>query len=356
MNKMFIWLYMLFKRQLKKLSLYVIIIAMILGTLFIRHIAMNYQVELTVGVLNEDKSYEVEKSDTYVAENIVQHMIGHKGLIRFLEYDDEEQMRADVQKSNIFAGYILKKDFWKKIMDNNMEESVKVITTPDSVVSKITNELVFSYVMREYTYDILLYDTYNTGYFEEEDDKKVAVDLRKAYEKNLTNGSTFSAEYKGAKEYGSTIEVNVFDYISPIIKGIIGVLIFLAALCGALILYGDKESGAFGRFTKSQTAVISLVEIFIPAFLTGVAGFACMMATNQYTGSLKEVVHMILYLVFVTLYSFLLNEIIHNKIIFLSLVPVFVMASLLFCHVFINLSTIVPEFKYISMILPPNYF
>lgn len=355
------WLFMLLKRQLKKISLYVIIFCMIGSTCFVRHMAVNFGVSIKIGVMNEGETgtegtEEMYRYDTETADRIIELLTGHRGLVRFVEYDSEEIMEKDVRTSEIYAGYIFDKDFWKKVRDDNLKDSIKVISAKDSIVSKITNELVFAYVMEEYAYDVLFYDTCDTGYFDQEDREKIAEDLRKYYEDNLTNGSTFSVVYRGGKESDNRIEMNVFDYISPVVKGITGVLIFLAGLCGTLLLYQDKDNGTFSRFTVMQTAVISFVEIWIPVFLTGITGMICMILAGLYSGSPAEWGHMAAYLILVTLYCMVLRGIIRNRIAFLAMIPVFMMASLLFCHVFINLNTIVPEFKYISMLLPPYYF
>lgn len=354
------WLFMLLKRQLKKPSLYVIILCMAGSTFFIRHVAVNFGVNINIGIMTGESDTLAENSeegdDTEIARNIIKRMTDHKGLVQFIEYTDETELENDVRTSEIYAGYVFEKDFWKKVKERQIKDSVRAVSTPDSIVPKITNELVFSYVMQEYTYALLLYDTYDSGYFEGEDREMLAEDLRKFYLNNLTNGSTFSVAYSGKKESGGRIEMDVFDYISPMVEGLTGVLIFLAGMCGALILRGDRDSGAFCRFTVIQTGLVSLTEIVIPTFLTGAAGMACLILTGRYSGTPGEWAHMGLYILFVSLYCLVLNEIIRSRTLFLAMIPVFMMASLLFCHVFLNLNAIIPEFKYIAMILPPSYF
>ena len=355
MNRVVTWLLMLLKRQLKKVSLYVILLAMAASTFFIRHIAVNFTVSVNIGVMNGN---EAQKDGDSIgnAGKIIELMTGHRGLVKFVEYNNEEEMENDVRTSEIYAGYIFSPDFSKKVEDNELNDSVKVISTKDSIVSKITNELVFSFVMQEYTYAMLFYDTCETGYFDEFDREQIEKDLRKFYEDNRTNGSTFSVEYNGVRESKNQIELDVFDYISPVVKGIIGVLIFLSGLCGTLILYKDKDSGTFARFTALQAAAVSFAEIVIPVLLTGMTGMACMIFSRLYQGSLEQWAHMFGYLLLVSLYCLFLNGIIRNRVVFQAAIPVFLMASLLFCHVFINLNTIVPQFKYISFLLPPYYF
>ena len=361
MKKAMIWLFMLLKRQLKKISLYVIILCMMASCFFIRYVAVKFSVNINIGVMNEKTEQDLPADgtsgyDTMISERIMELMTEHKGLVKFVEYDSEEELEKDVRTSEVYAGYIFDQDFWKKVRDDDLKDGIRVIAAKDSIVSKITNELVFSYVMQEYTYDMLFYDTCDTGYFDGEDQEALAEDLRKYYEDNLTNGSTFSVIYSGVMDTGSRIEMNIFDYISPMVKGITGVLIFLSGLCGTLILYRDKESGTFSRFTAAQTLAVSFAEILIPVFLTGISGMICLLLTGLYSGSPAEWGHMLCYILLVALYCLVLNQILRSRTVFLAMIPIFMMASLLFCHVFINLNNIVPGFQYISMLLPPYYF
>ena len=361
MKQGMVWLFMLLKRQMKKVSLYIILLGMIGSTFFIRHIAVNFSVNISIGVMNEQSGEtEGDENGSDMAQRVLGLMTEHKGLVKFIEYDNEEQMKQDVRTSDIYAGYVFMHNFGKNVGKEKLENSVKVISTENSIVSKITNELVFSFVMQEYTYALLFYDTCETGYFDEFDEKQIAEDLRRFYEENRTNGSTFSVAYSGVKEQSNRMDMDIFDYISPMIHGVIGILIFLAGLCGTLILYKDRESGTFARFTTVQTIAVSFAEILIPVFLTGMTGMVCLIfsgiSQRISQGMMGQWGHMFFYVILVSLYCLILSRIIRNRTVFQAAVPVFLMASLLFCHVFVNLNTIVPQFRVISLLLPPYYF
>lgn len=369
MKQGMVWLFMLLKRQMKKVSLYVILLGIVGSTFFIRHIAVNFSVSISIGVMNEQgEKPQGEENASDMAQRVLELMTGHKGLVKFIEYDNEEELKQDVRTSDIYAGYIFMQNFGRDVAKEGLKDSVKVISTEDSIVSKITNELVFSFVMQEYTYALLFYDTCETGYFDEFDEEQIAEDLRRFYEENRTNGSTFSVAYSGVKKQSNQMKMDVFDYISPMIHGMIGVFIFLSGLCGTLILYKDRECGTFARFTTVQTIAVSFAEILIPVFLTGMTGMVCLVFSGISQGTLQEILqgilqgimvqgtNMFFYIILVSLYCLVLSKIIRNRTVFQAAVPVFLMASLLFCHVFINLNTIVPQFKIISLLLPPYYF
>lgn len=358
MKRAGIWFWMLLKRQLKKPSLYIVIICMVVCCFVIRSAASGFTVNLAVGIMNEDtgEKQAEDGDDAGIAADITELMESHRGLFRFVVYSDEEELKNDVRGSKVYAGYIFQKDFWKTVKDQNIKNSVKVISPKDSMIPKITNELVFSYVMQEYAYALLLYDTFDRSYLRDEDREEMADVLRGYYEENLTNGSTFSVKYHGAKAVNGNVKLDIFDYISPVIDGICAVMIFLAGLCGTITLREDKTCGTFARFNRRQTALTGLAEIFISVMITSAAAFAILIMTGRYAGTAGEVLHILLYAAGVTIYCFAVNLVIRNKTFFIAMTPVFLMASLLFCHIFLNLELLVPQLKYIAMFLPPSWF
>ena len=347
MKRAGIWFWMLLKRQLKKPSLYIVIICMVVCCFVIRSVASGFTVNLAVGIMNEDtgEKQAEDGDDAGIAADITGLMESHRGLLRYVVYSDEEELKNDVRGSKVYAGYIFQKDFWKAVKDQNIKNSVKVISPKDSIIPKITNELVFSYVMQEYAYALLLYDTFDRSYLKDEDREEMADVLRGYYEENLTNGSTFSVKYHGAKTVNGKVELDIFDYISPVIDGICAVMIFLAGLCGTITLREDKTCGTFARFKRQ-----------IPVMITSAAAFAILIMTGRYAGTAGEVLHILLYAAGVTIYCFAVNLVIRNKTFFIAMIPVFLMASLLFCHIFLNLELLVPQLKYIAMFLPPSWF
>ena len=331
---------------------------MVVCCFVIRSVASGFTVNLAVGIMNEDtgEKQAEDGDDAGIAADITELMESHRGLLRFVVYSDEEELKNDVRGSKVYAGYIFQKDFWKAVKDQNIKNSIKVISPKDSMIPKITNELVFSYVMQEYAYALLLYDTFDRSYLKDEDREEMADVLRGYYEENLTNGSTFSVKYHGAKAVNGNVELDIFDYISPVIDGICAVMIFLAGLCGTITLREDKTCGTFARFNRRQTALTGLTEIFIPVMITSAAAFAILIMTGRYAGTAGEVLHILLYAAGVTIYCFAVNLVIRNKTFFIAMIPVFLMASLLFCHIFLNLELLVPQLKYIAMFLPPSWF
>lgn len=343
MKKIFTWFLLLLKRQMKKPSLYLILLCMAGITAFIVYGASHFELDFTVGVMERQAESKV-----------LERLCDHEGLVRFVAYDDEKKMREDVQASRIYAGYVFEEDFDEKLRIGELEETVTVISTPKSIIPMLTNEMVFSYVLQEYAYEHLLQDCYETGYFEGKEEE-AEESLEEYYQKYLTNGSTFSAVYKGGVIDRSGTKT-IYDYLSPMIDGMVAVFIFLSGLCGVILFRRDRDSGAFSRFTGVQTVAAGVVEVFIPVFVTAMMGMGCLICSGRYMGNGQEWLHMAGYILLVVVSCMVFHYIIPNRAMFAAMIPVFFLASLMFCHVFINLNTLFPQLKYISMLLPPYYF
>ena len=97
MKRAGIWFWMLLKRQLKKPSLYIVIICMVVCCFVIRSAASGFTVNLAVGIMNEDtgEKQAEDGDDAGIAADITELMESHRGLLRFVVYSDEEELKTD---------------------------------------------------------------------------------------------------------------------------------------------------------------------------------------------------------------------------------------------------------------------
>lgn len=351
MKKSLIWTLMLVKRQLKKISFYIVLLIMIVSCFFIRFVGNNMTASIEIGISSADKSE--------MAEKIVKDLLEHKGIVNFIVYPTKESLEKAVRKGDVKGGYFFEESFGKNLLEKKANDTVKVLETPDNTIAIITNEIVFSAVMKELSFEILAEDTLDTGYFSQDSEDKIRNDLRKFYDVNLINGSTFHVNYEGGtfqelKEYGKSSE-EIYDYISPMIIGIVGILIFLAGLSGGINYYEDRERGTFALMKISYIQLVGFVEIYIPVFLTSVAGAFILWATKMEDSFIKAMGVLFLYSFIVGVYTFIMTKLIKNKLIYVGVIPVIILISALFCPVFLDISTVLPSAVYINKLLPLSF-
>lgn len=336
MKKTITWLRILFKRQLKKISLYVILGILTVTCISIRYVAENFSVAIDIGVVNQD--------DGIVSAMIEKGLYGHNGLVSFVKYDSRSELVKAVQSGEVYGGYIIRAEFSKKLLEGDSEDIIEALSTPNSIISGISNEMFFSFVMKELSYEELVKDTVDTGLFKTLSEEEIREQLREYYELNLANGSTFSLSYENTPtDYeGKFTSIDILDYISPMITGLTGLMIFIGGLCGSLNYYDDRKNGSLTLLKPIFKQLVAAMEIAIPVLIITVAGIFILMGTGMETNIGAAVVKYVIYDLIVIGYCWLLKAIIRRKEVFVSFIPVLSLMSVFFCPIFTNIAAISP--------------
>jgi len=350
-KKILIWLYMLTKRQLKKISFYIVLLIMLLSCIVIRYVGNNMTASIDIGIVREDNNE--------FSKNIFTDLLSHKGIVTFTEYSNEKELISAVIKNKVKGGYYFSKEFSKNVLAGKTSNCVKIIESPDDTISIITNEIIFSSVLKELSFEYLVEDTLKTELFDYYEDDEIRDKLRAYYNINLENGSTFKVNYDGGKfdekkEYSKS-DKEIYDYISPMIIGIVGIMIFLAALAGGINYYEDSMKGSFALMKKLEINAITLVEIFIPAIISSVFGAFLLYVTGMDKSLSHALIKLFLYAIIVTVYSFILTKIIKNKSAYIGIIPIFILISTIFCPVFMDVSIVFKGAEIIRKVLPLSY-
>ncbi len=349
MKKIIMWLIMLTKRQLKKLSLYIIIVIMIVACGLIKHTADNYKVSIEIGIVNEDSGN--------VSKMVEKGLYSHSGIIKFVGYNDYDELLRAVQGSKVMGGYVFKDNFSNKILSNENSELIESVSTPNSMVASMSNEILFSFLMKEVSYEELVKDTVDTELFNDLSEEQIRESLRKYYDINISNGSTFSVDYNNKiDDYDrENVTIDIYDYISPIIVGVVGLMIFISGMCGTVNYYYDKKSGALSLLKQYQRQMVALIEIAIPVFIVAISGIGVLLVTGMEEYFVTAAAKYGIYGIIVIIYCYILKSIIRTKEVFISIIPVFILLSLIFCPVFVNISSIIPELSWVGKLLPLHY-
>ncbi len=349
MKKMLIWFIMLFKRQMKKLSIYIILLIMAVVSILLKYVADNFTVSIEVGIVNEDNGD--------MAKAIEHEMLSKKSIISFKVFQDKEELLKAVKSSEVMGGYILNTGFSEKLLSGDTIEAIEVLATPTNIITKITNEVVFSMIMKELSYETLVSDTVDTELFEDLSMDEIRSELRQYYELNLSNGSTFAINYNKENDemQDRVINIDTYDYISPIIVGLLGLLIFVAGLCGTISYYDDRDTGALCLLKESNKQLVSIIQIAIPVMISSIFTWGLLYGLDLESNGMDLMRKLLIYSIIAILYCFVLKGIIKNRYTYISLIPIFILLCLIFCPVFINISSLAPNSIYISKLLPLYY-
>lgn len=346
MRKCIIWFLMLFKRQLKKISVYAILIIMIMACFAIKYAADNFKVVIEIGVVNEDTGN--------VSKMIEKGLYAYKGLISFRKFASCEELERNVMSGSIIGGYVLKENFSEKLLEGETGEIIQALSTPNSLAASMANEIFFSFVMKEISYEELVKDTEDTGLFKRLTEEEIRSELRKYYDINLSDGSTFSLNYEGYQENyeGTAVNIDTYDYISPIITGIVGLMIFIGGMCGIMNWYDDMKKGSMSMLRPAYRQAAALAEAAIPVIIITAVGAVIsgfLGLEESFPGVIGKY---ILYDFIVIIYFYILKTIIKKKAVYVSMIPVLILMSVIFCPVFINVASIAPGLGEVGRFLP----
>lgn len=332
MRKCIIWLYLMTKRQLKHISTIVILTCMFFTIFAISFIPNTINSSIHVG-------YYISK-DNPLYHTLSEEFNTHTGSIVFSSYDNINDMEKDILAGTLQSGYAF---------DKNMSK-IRSIHPKDSATSMLSNIVILAMIMEHTADDMLIDDILNQRFFPDVTDSDLEY-MRSVYYKYATNDSTFSFDYKTLyDEYnGGSHTVNISSYIATPARGLIAILIFISALAAGLNSYSDAN------IPLRRQPLLRLLNISIPVFLATIIGLAGIVIVGLCNNIFYEIFALSAYAIGCILICLLLSYVV-NKYIFTTLIPVFILGSIVCCPIIFNLGNIIPAIKIIQHLFPPTYY
>ena len=99
-----------------------------------------------------------------------------------------------------------------------------------------------------------------------------------------------------------------------------------------------------------------ILEILNITILAGISGVASIYLCEIDEGLINEITRMLIYALLSSLYFYIIYKIIKNRYIFATLIPLFVIGSIIFTPVFFDFSKLLPGIKYVSYIFATKYY
>lgn len=345
MKKTLTWFFMLLKRTIKNPIF--IIVSMITPIIAagLTYISNNSDIHVNIGIY----CYDDSDNGKMLTDNLTK---GNK-VFRFIETNSPDEMKSLIENGTLSCGYIIPADFNDK--SNDKTSSINVLTPKDSSIKLISNEILYSELMVYFAGSYASGQLQDTPELWDYDQAFIHDKLFEYYNYYLKGNETFSFQYNmNTDEIPKTI--NIYDYITTPIRGLTAVIIFITALCGGFIWDKDMKSGIYRLLKKRYSYLLGFFDIFIPTAISGIIGYATLIITGIAKHSLTEIISMILYVFIAVIFSFVLKTLIKDINIYTGMLPMFIMGSLVFCPVFINMATVLPVSKYIQYLFIPNYY
>jgi len=338
------WLFI--KRLIKNPAfIFILIIMPLLVTMF-NNVNSKEENSIFVGVY-----YEKDELSKSVCENLK----AKEGYIKFLVYDNKEEMTNEVQAKKLECAYIFPSDFKDRLDNYKIKKIITCIEAPSTILSSLSDEIVFSEIIREYGKNIAVNFAKEKNIFIGDGENNIK-NISENYERFNTPESTFSINYR----YINTDEINSSKITDKnttyIIHGIIAILILISGLLGAVKWFGDEKRGLYSSFNSKAKIIVGFISILAPTILMALSGIITIYLSNTYSDMFREVISMILYVLLVVGFSYLLKLLVKSGTDICAILPVIIIGTLIFCPVFIDLSNFIPFISWINKLFPEFYY
>lgn len=346
MNNMGLWLFMAFKRQLKRpFFLLVLLIIPVFMGLF-KNLERQDSGRIEIALYTDGDAW-----NDLVADKL---MDGSHSFDFYL-CGSRKELERDVASKRAECGFVLPAGLKDMLDQGDYRRKIGMVVSPSTVTAKLASETVFAGLFEIYGRDLLKTYVETSKVFDSFAGGRDALwqELGPLYDKYLKNGSTFQFEYSTLSR--GMIKESTVKAVFPV-RGIAAVFVLVIGLSAAVTASLDKKRGFFQAMASHQEAAFILVQMAAPVFLACVSAYLCLAAGGELGEPFLEAALLFVYGIAVTVFCCILGRLIKNPLLLSGLIPFFIIGSLIACPVFADLSVFVPVLKTVRLFFLPYYY
>lgn len=342
MSKIFLWLTLLNKRLLKKISFLVI-----LCCIPVLVAGVNFMTGQDSGMLRVVLCRE--ETDDALADEVVEGLEKHENLLYLLKTDSRDEAEKLVQSGKADVAWVFPEDLQGAIeeyLGNGFHEEpiITVIEKEDNVALRLSREILFGRL-----YPAVSYALY-TQFVNEELLQGEAVSeevLREHYDKTVIEENMF--EFRFLDDSKGDVDTS---YLLFPVRGLLALVIALCGLAFALYFMQDEEKGIFTWMPLNRSVWGSLLYQLPGLLDVGVIVLVALVLAGLFTNWLTELILMILYLLMVAGFSNVVRRLCGKPVRLAAMIPVLVLLMLALSPIFMGAIDAGP----VQLLLPPYYY
>lgn len=340
-RRVFLWLMMLNKRLLKKISFLIILCSIPLLVLGVNLMAKQESGILRVILCQEDADD--------LSEKIVSQLLDMKSALSFVEVETEEEAIRLVQANKADAAWIFPEDF-EGVMKTYFQEGIwdepliRVVEKEDNVMLHLSREVLFGGLYSSITYTV--YEQFVRT--EVLDGTEVSdEELWESYQKTNMEENMFVFSYLD----GETADMGTSYMLYPV-RGLLALVIVLCGLALGLYFMQDEQNGIFIRLPLNRTVLGSVLYQMPGLVDVGLVVLLALFFSGVAIGLLTELGLMFVYLWMVAGFSDLVRRLCKKQVRLGALIPMLVLVMLAVTPIFMG----APNMKWLQLLLPPYYY
>lgn len=295
------------------------------------------------------------------------------GMFRFYACEDERQLREDVEARRAECGYVFAGDLRRRMDERNYRRCIEVYTAPSTVTAKLASEVVFAAMISLYDRELFQRYVAESPVFDEVikdggyDRRVLAEEGDRLYEKWMNNGDTFRFVYRQSDASGRNTDVDADEDVgvdtdvesAPAVfpvRGIVAVYVLIVGLYGAAVNVEDEKKGLFLPLFYGLRTSCRVAALAGPVVLAAMSGLVSIYSGQCGRELWREAAAMSVYVLAVVAFSWILRLFCRRAEIICCLIPFFLVGSLVFCPVFVDIGRYLPEFSAAGKLFLPTYY
>lgn len=332
----FTWWYLTEKRLFKKPGYLLVLLLVPLLTVGMRMGSKEEAGMVTVGLCCEEQGG--------LSEEIIEDMMNQPSVLRFLKYDTEEAAIRAVEAGKVSAAWIFPAKLDEKL--NKMAERgrissvIRVVEREDDISLVFTREVLCSFVYPQLAYRA--YESFTGKHLEEDISKE---ELRDFYRSVFVGTNLFQAVYVDGAEDGED------HYLLAPVRGMLAIWLVVSGLAAVLFYKRDERLGVYDAVPVRRRIRYAFGLQTVVLFNGGVIYLAACRLLGVLGSLWRECLMLFLFLGCIACFCVLLGLLFSRMESIGVLIPVFVIAMVVGCPVFLKLRLPWPV-----RLLPPYYY
>lgn len=357
-KRLIIWFWLLVKKTLRTPLMAVLLISMPTASCIGLGVTTGTFDSIACVSHNGDKS-ERPSAALYVCDNddvavkIADNLCQLNSVVRYYMVDDKDTFYNDVRSGVADFGYIFRDRLTERLDNKSYRGVIRLAVSDSSYITSISNEIVFKELFKVYSLNIAVNYVESKNEFDSMRQQAIA-ELTKRYEAYSINDDISYFRFEVLDDDGGSSELETVAVNFPI-RGILGVMVMIAAMSGGVMYCRDRKKGIFMALTRKMSYVGAVLYVAVPTILFAISAEISMLILGE-AAFPGEAVSMILYVFILVIVNSLLALVVRDASVFAGAIPVCMVASLVFCPIFFNLTGVMPVIRYLNYLLPVSYY
>ncbi len=340
MQKYFKWFTLQLKSWVKSKAFWIQTVVMLLALWIITGISIPSGEVTEVGIGN---------ANGYYSQKIEKTLQEKDTAFEFVSYQNLEQLKQDVESGKIECGFWFEDDFEENFESGSTRQQIQFISTPFVAKGFVAKETFYTAYL-DVSGEVILRDA-SQEYFE--DDSTQAFEMiQEKYEELKTKEDSFRVDMVEVTVGEDTsAEPNPEGKTYPL-QGVLGLFLFLMMLLNGKLAMEKGSKGYLSVLNKRDGFVFLASNNLAVTIVPAIIGVLVISMGRDSRGIAIESLSMLLFLivscVWVTVITALAKEI--TSVISWSMA--LLIAQIVICPVFVELSVFLYGMQYIRMLFP----